>query len=245
MKAWQVGVDEAGRGPAIGPLVVCALSVPENDRRILRGIGVGDSKTFSKKRREDIHREIIANVESRGWRVGLIYCNAEKIDQWMETGTLNSLEVGLFVDAILQVTEGTSKCTIFLDACDVNAERFGTNISSQLGEKGSGFKIVSEHKMDSTEVVAGAASIIAKVNRDWAMKKLSSDTGIDLGSGYPSDPKTKLAIKELCRQKNLTNCIRRKWRNVERAWKEYHSESVPLRDNSEKLSSQSTLDEWN
>ena len=89
MKGWQVGVDEAGRGPAIGPLVVCALSVPENDRRILREIGVGDSKTFSKKRRENIHREIIANVESRGWRVGLIYCNAEKIDQCLDRFTEN------------------------------------------------------------------------------------------------------------------------------------------------------------
>jgi len=245
MVAWQVGVDEAGRGPAIGPLVVCALSLPLNDILILKKIGVDDSKKLSKMRRGEIHREIIANAASRDWGIGLVQCSAAKIDHWMETGTLNSLEVELFGDAILLAVGETPKCTIFLDACDVDAVRFGRNVSSQLGERGEGFRIISEHKMDSKEIVAGAASIVAKVNRDLAMEKLSRDLNIDLGSGYPSDPKTKQVIEELCEQKNLIDCLRRRWGNVDRTWKKFHHDSVPLRYSNEKQSYQSALDGWN
>lgn len=239
-----MGVDEAGRGPAIGPLVVCALSVPKNDRSILEELGVGDSKVLNKKRRMEVYMEIISNADSRGWKVGLIHCNAAEIDHWMETGTLNSLEVQLFAEAILLATDELSGCTLFLDACDVDEVRFARNVSSKIGEGCGPWEIYSEHKMDSKDVVTGAASIVAKVNRDISMEELSRELGIDFGSGYPSDPKTKLAIEDLCREKNLIDCLRRGWGNVERTWKEYNRESVPIRDASERRSYQSVLFRW-
>ena len=155
MGANHIGVDEAGRGPAIGPLVVCALSIPKEDTEILTELGVDDSKNLTRLKRESIHSKIIAISKSRGWEFSLILCDAERIDLWMETGTLNSLEV-----------------MAFSDACDVDAERFGRNVSSSLRQRGSGWKISSKHRMDSEDVVTGAASIIAKVNRDWEMEKL-------------------------------------------------------------------------
>ena len=51
MGAYLIGVDEAGRGPAIGPLVVCALSIPIGDRGILTEIGVDDSKNLTRLKR--------------------------------------------------------------------------------------------------------------------------------------------------------------------------------------------------
>ncbi len=71
MGAYHIGVDEAGRGPAIGPLVVCALCIPNEDRGILAEIGVDDSKNLTRRKRESIHSEIIAISESRGWKIGL------------------------------------------------------------------------------------------------------------------------------------------------------------------------------
>jgi len=132
MGAYHIGVDEAGRGPAIGPLVVCALSIPIGDRGILTEMGVDDSKNLTRKKRESIHSEIIDISESRGWKIGVIDCDAERIDLWMESGTLNSLEVVAFSDAIEEVAENSSEYSIFLDACDVDAERFGRNVSSAL-----------------------------------------------------------------------------------------------------------------
>ena len=96
MGAYHIGVDEAGRGPAIGPLVVCALSIPKEDRVILTELGVYDSKKLSKKKREAIHSEIIASSKSRGWRIGLVHCDPKRIDLWMESRTLNSGGMGIF-----------------------------------------------------------------------------------------------------------------------------------------------------
>ena len=245
MGAYHIGVDEAGRGPAIGPMVVCAISIPIGDRGILTEIGVDDSKNLTRQKRESIHSEIINISESRGWKIGVINCDAERIDLWMESGTLNSLEVLAFSDAIEEVVENSLEYSIFLDACDVDAERFGRNVSSSLTNKGIDWKIFSEHRMDSDDVVTGAASIIAKVNRDWAMDKLSQELGIDLGSGYPSDPKSKTAIEDLCREEPPPDCLRRKWKNVDRAWMIHHRKPIPSRSIRTHGGVQSALDEWN
>ena len=245
MGSYHIGVDEAGRGPAIGPMVVCALSIPIEDRGILTEMGVDDSKNLPRQKRESIHSEIIKISESRGWKIGVINCDAERIDLWMESGTLNSLEVLAFSDAIEEVAENSLEYSIFLDACDVDAERFGRNVSSSLTNKGVDWKIFSKHRMDSDDVVTGAASIIAKVNRDWAMDKLSQELGIDLGSGYPSDPKSKTAIEDLCRKALLPGCLRRKWKNVDRAWMMHHRTPIPSRSIGTPGGVQSALDEWN
>jgi ribonuclease HII len=245
MGVHHIGVDEAGRGPSIGPLVVCALSIPMEDRLILKNLGVDDSKILTKTKRESIHSEIIAISESKGWEIGLIHCDAVSIDLWMETGTLNSLEVKAFADAISKVTTDSLEFSLFVDACDVDAERFGRNVYSKLGEVGNECRIFSRHRMDSDDVVTGAASIIAKVNRDWAMEELSKELGIDLGSGYPSDPKSKIAVEELCRGDYPHECLRRKWKNVERAWLEHHQRPIPPRPIGHPSGVQSALDEWN
>jgi ribonuclease HII len=241
----HIGVDEAGRGPAIGPLVVCALSIPKEDRTILKNIGVDDSKRLNKDRRVSIHKEILSKSESRDWEIGVVHCDAARIDRWMENGTLNSLESKLFAEAISLATNISSECTLFLDACDVDAKRFGRSVSRDLGEKGNNCKIISEHRMDENEVITGAASIVAKVNRDSAMDRLSDELGIELGSGYPSDPKTKVAIQELCKEDNLNDCLRRKWRNVERAWMVNHRKPIPPRGEGQSGLFQTALDEWN
>ena len=55
---FHIGIDEAGRGPAIGPLVVCALAMPESEKEILKSIGVKDSKKISRQKREEIAERI-------------------------------------------------------------------------------------------------------------------------------------------------------------------------------------------
>ena len=72
--------------------------------------------------------------------------------------------------------------------------------------------------MDSSNTLVGASSIVAKVTRDNAMHELSKEIGIDLGSGYPSDPKTRSSINELIAGKNPHDCLRWTWSTVRRAW---------------------------
>ena len=77
---FHIGIDEAGRGPAIGPLVVCALAMPESEKEILRLIGVKDSKKITRKKREEMAERIYLEAENREWGIGIITCKASRID---------------------------------------------------------------------------------------------------------------------------------------------------------------------
>ena len=92
-----VGVDEAGRGPVLGPLVVAAVAVPADSLQRLIELGVDDSKTLSAAKREELN-EIICKEPN--WLVSIIECSPERIDLTMEKKTLNDLEVDLFGEAI-------------------------------------------------------------------------------------------------------------------------------------------------
>ena len=240
----EVGVDEAGRGPAIGPLVVCALCVPSSDRSVLNELGVDDSKKLSRKKREHVFGRICSISEERNWGIGLIICDAEKIDEWMVSGTMNTLETKLFAEAILEAAKGVRECKIIVDACDVNESRFGKGVSENLGDGWSVCEIVSKHGMDSEDVVVGAASIIAKVNRDSEIDKISREIGMDVGSGYPSDPKTKDAIEKLCRGVTPHGSLRWGWANVQRSWIKQNKMPMPRRSPEQGDWAQSTLVDW-
>ena len=194
----NIGVDEAGRGPVIGPLVVCAFASTSQSQ--LRELGVKDSKDLSKKKREELFailKEMPHNV---------VVCSPERIDI---SENLNNLEVELFAEALSIMPEGE----IMLDACDVNAERFAKNVS-RLSDK----FCHAEHKADENHPEVSAASIIAKVTRDRLIAEISNELGFDIGSGYPSDPKTKAAVIELVKGETPHDCLRCSWKTVENAW---------------------------
>ena len=244
MTEYSIGVDEAGRGPVIGPLIVCAISIPSNDYNILREIGARDSKALSKSRRESIYKLIHQEAIERNWNVGIIECEPFRIDHNNSVSNLNELEVTLFSEAIKNSNDNDESGCIFLDACDVNQERFGNNVKSKLGPSWSNWRIISEHSMDSSNSLVAASSIVAKVTRDNAMHELSKEIGIDLGSGYPSDPKTRSSINELIAGKNPHDCLRWTWSTVRRAWQEMHGTQVPIRHLSKGISSQTNIQHW-
>ena len=190
----KIGVDEAGRGSVIGPLVVCSFaSVSQTD---LIELGVKDSKDLSKKKREELYHILVKMPHN------IIICNPERIDN---SQNLNQLEVELFAESLSVMPEGE----IMLDACDVDATRFARNVSN-LSKRDCN----AEHKADENYPEVSAASIIAKVTRDNCVKQLSQDLDMDLGSGYPSDPKTKAAVKILSMGNYPHDCLRWSWKTV-------------------------------
>jgi len=209
----NIGVDEAGRGPVIGPLVVCAFASASQSH--LRELGVKDSKDLSVKRRNELF-PILSKMPHK-----VIICSPERIDN---SNNLNTLEVELFAEALAIMPEGE----IMLDACDVNANRFANNVSEL-----SGRVCYAEHKADENHPEVSAASIIAKVTRDRLVSEISEELGFDIGSGYPSDPKTKAAVIELIKGDKPHDCLRWSWKTVENAL----GRPPPLRPNA----SQQTL----
>ncbi len=213
------GGDEAGRGALIGPLVVAIVSVRKSSEHKLADIGVRDSKLLSRRRRESLYDAIKGIAQDV--KVSKIY--PKEINEAMRSGvSLNELEAMHFA-RLFDRLSGTVG-SLYLDSPDVIAERFGMRINmlskrptrikgiSQKGEKGVSYtKVIAEHKADSKYPVVSAASIIAKVERDWEIDRIADEVGIDLGSGYPADAYTIGAIKENLKSEALKRHIRQYW----------------------------------
>lgn len=224
-----IGVDEAGRGPVIGPLVICAFNIPKTDYSILEKIGIKDSKKITKKKRQKIYDILIENGTLRDWHITVNICNAYEIDIKREQMNINLLEVKLFAETICSVSIKRSEEDIYLDACDVIEERFGKLIRTKLGILWENNIIISKHKMDENNLVVAAASIIAKVTRDQEIEKISKGLDFEIGSGYPSDPKTIIAIREMVKGEYPHKDLRWSWKTTKVAWESQHKSKVPLR----------------
>jgi len=176
------GVDEAGRGPVLGPLIICGIAV-ESDKA-LKKLGVRDSKKLSPKRREELAAAIakIAKIE-------LVEISADEIDSLRKHMTMNELEAKAFAT----IVERLSPEIAYLDAADVDEENFGRAVMVGLKCKP---QIVSQHKADDTFPVVSAASIVAKVNRDRRVREIEREIGRPIGSGYQTDDTTMTFLKD-------------------------------------------------
>jgi ribonuclease HII len=203
----QAGIDEAGRGPVLGPLVVAGVAV--EDPAVLVELGCRDSKMLSPGRREAIDRQLRANPAVR---IEVRVIPAEVLDAERQRLSLNDIEVERFRD----IAQELPCDVLFIDAADVDAKRFGKAVARGLPRT---TKVISEHKADDTYPVVGAASIVAKVARDAAIaelaRRLERRLQMPLGSGYASDERTQLFLKAwLARFGDLPEGTRRSWATV-------------------------------
>lgn len=195
------GVDDAGRGSVLGPLVIAGISIEKNKIKHLVKIGVKDSKQLSPQSREKLYEQILSIVD--GYYVAKI--SPRIIDKSVNKNLLNQLEANYMAKVIKKLEGGAS----YVDSCDVNPKRFGLYISN-IAKTG---KIISSHHADRKYPVVSAASIIAKVSRDREIEKLRKNH--DLGSGYPSDSKTMGFIKNWISQNGgVPVFVRKSWKPV-------------------------------
>ena len=197
------GVDDAGRGSMIGPLVIAGISIEKKNISKLRKLGVRDSKKLSSKKRDLLYKEILKIVDS----YHVIRIPPRTIDKYVFEHNLNHLEAKKMAEVISNLNPDIS----YVDSCDVNAARFGREISD-LSNKS---KVKSYHYADSRFVVVSAASIIAKVSRDHSIMRLNKIS--NLGSGYPSDKKSVNYVKKIVSSKKpLPTSVRKSWKPVQK-----------------------------
>lgn len=199
-----MGVDEAGRGPVIGPLVICGAHLDKNAMPEIEAMGLKDSKKLTARKREAFTAQLKEMLDYE-----LIVLSPEAIDARVGTeDNLNVLEVNCFADAIRKAKPAVA----YVDACDVDAERFGYRIRQCLDFD---LEIVSCHEADSKYPIVSAASIIAKVHRDALIAGISEKLGEDVGSGYPNDPVTIEFLRNYYKKhKKMPDCARKSWKTV-------------------------------
>jgi ribonuclease HII len=112
----------------------------------------------------------------------------------------------------------------YVDAADVIAPRFGENIKKKYTRE---ITITSEHEADIRYPIVSAASILAKVQRDMLVKEMGEKIGKDLGSGYPSDPKTIFFLENWVNENgSLPDFARSSWETSRRILGKYGSSQV-------------------
>jgi ribonuclease HII len=210
-----LGVDEAGRGSVLGPLVVGAFCCTEDRLGALRETGVRDSKRLTPRRREEVYSLLPGVGECRS-----VSLTPRRIDRYVARGGLNELELVAFAELVSEFRPDVA----YVDACDPVAERFGRRLEELAG---SGIRIVSRHKADRDFPVVSAASVVAKVRRDGALAALCRASGETLGSGYPSDPETKACVARHVRDGGaVPTWMRRSWETVQRVKREHPARTL-------------------
>ena len=196
------GVDEAGRGSMLGPLVVAGVVMGEDRIKYLSKLGVKDSKRLSPKSRQILYHKIIEIVDD----YSIMWVHPRSIDASVRLHRLNILEAKYMARIISRLDSDVS----YVDSCDVNSTRFGNRVSDL-----SGHEVKSYHHADQKFLVVSAASILAKVSRDSAIARLRKLH--DLGSGYPSDRTTVRFVTQYYQiHQSMPSFVRKSWKPVKR-----------------------------
>ncbi|RLE48780.1 MAG: ribonuclease HII [Candidatus Methanomethylicota archaeon] len=202
------GIDEVGRGPVIGPMVIAGVSIASHDLEKLKLMGVKDSKKLTHPARIRLAEEI----KKIAIRYELVEIPVEVIDRNLLKGVnLNMLEAKFMA----LIIEKLKPDEAYIGSVDVNADRFKKMIEQHLTKLSVKLN-VSHHAEDEYPVVA-AASILAKCRREEIINELKQRVG-DFGSGYPHDPKTKeFLIKWVKEHGALPPFARKTWKTSKKA----------------------------
>ena len=137
------GVDEAGRGPIAGPVVIASCILPLN----YRIPGLNDSKQLSKKKREELYKEIVKHAVS----YKIIFVSAKEVDE----SNIYSVTQEAMKEALLSLDIKPEYALIdFMPIKDID-------IPTKSITHG-----------DALSASIAAASILAKVSRDEYMAKM-------------------------------------------------------------------------
>ncbi len=219
-KLFISGIDEAGRGSILGPLVIASVTADKKTIRKFSRIGIKDSKQLSPRNREAFAKIIMDESEN----VIVSKLSEKKIDKSVRLRKeylrnknfivsnkiigLNELEAY----SMSKIINNLDSHSVYVDSCDVKPERFRKRIENYLNKN---IKIHSRHKADEKFIIVAAASVIAKYTRDREIVKLERRFG-NIGSGYPSDPITRIFLQKwLKNHRDKPEFARKSWKTWE------------------------------
>jgi len=196
------GIDEAGKGPVIGPLVVCGVMCDEETAELLKDMGVKDSKKLDRERREELYDTIKSLC-----KVKVLKISVEDLNRLMENMSINEV----LKKAYVEIIRSLKPKVVYIDCPDVNVERFKHEM-----EERTGVEVFASHKADEIYPIVSMASIVAKVERDFEIDRMKEIYG-DFGSGYPSDPRTIEFLRSYLREnKSFPPIVRKRWKTLKR-----------------------------
>ena len=199
------GVDEAGRGSVIGPLVVAGIGIMESKLPRLSALGLKDSKSLSRATRRLLFSKIVGIADY----ICVCMLSTREIDESVQIKGLNKLEA----EAMAAVINEMQPDNVYVDCCDIKPLRYASILEKYI-VCGHAYKLYSLHHADSLVGVVSAASIVAKVIRDNQIYEIRRSFN-DIGSGYPSDKWTINFIKNwILKFGEPPEFVRKSWKPV-------------------------------
>ena len=220
-----LGIDDAGRGPLIGPMILAGVLVNPEQDKILKRHSIRDSKIIVHSERIKLSKLIKEN----SLNIKTEKLTPKEIDLGITTGTnLNTLEAQKMAKIINEINKGKytkEKIKVIVDCPSVNI-KIWTNVLLKYILVKSNLDVVCEHKADANHVSVSAASIIAKVQREEEVEKIKKEflSYGDIGSGYPSDPLTKEFLKKNGKVLKDSGVFRKTWQT----WKNLFPEKSQM-----------------
>lgn len=223
---YLIGIDDAGRGPILGPMFLAGVLIKETDQSFLKELGAKDSKLLTHPQRIKIAEEIRKKVIS----LEVVESSPAEIDIAVDGGVnLNTLEAKKSADIINKLNNGKDKIKVIVDCPSVNTEAWKNKMLSFV-KRTENLDVRCEHRADFNHPVVSAASILAKVAREDSVAKIKKEFG-NIGSGYPSDPTTIEFIKSVGIKLAETGIVRTSWAT----WKNlYPSASSKIKKSNQK-----------
>ena len=212
-----LGIDDAGRGPVIGPMALAGCLVNEELEQEFKNLGIKDSKQILPRKREELAETI--KEKAITFEITLTF-PAEITDKNKLGINLNTLEAQKSAEIINKINKRQGKIIVYIDCPSPNIKAW-TKTLEQYVENKENLEIHCEHKADINHISCSAASVLAKTTRDAEIEKIKKKIGADFGSGYPSDPVTCKFLKENSGKFKEEGIFRETWST----WKKVCSDS--------------------
>ncbi len=203
-----LGIDDAGRGPVLGPMILTGVIIESKEEKIIQSWGAKDSKLLTPKKRGEIKEKI-----KKQFKYHIEITQPKEID---ESSNLNYLEAIKTAKIINKLTKNLNeKVKVIVDCPSVNIQAWSNDVQLLI-KNPKIIQLSCEHKADLNHPVVSAASIIAKEKREDKIYKLKLQLKKDFGSGYPADPKTKEFIAENFNNEKYKHIIRFSWNTIKK-----------------------------
>jgi len=198
-----IGIDDAGRGPVIGPMVLTGVMIEKENEALIKEMGAKDSKLlFLKKRKK------IADILRKDYDYHYEISEPEEIDNFPNLNNLEAIKTGIIINYFMK--DLNEKVKVIVDCPSINTVSWSEFLMETIVKKNL-VELHCEHKADYNYPIVSAASIISKETREDLIAKLREDLGVDFGSGYPADPKTKNFLVKTFGDKKYDSIIRKSW----------------------------------
>ncbi|SRR3989344_1605175 len=211
------GIEEAGRGPVIGPLIMVGLAMEKRHLEKLKALGVKDSKQLTIKQIQ-ILKEQILKIPNKHI---ILRIQPKEIDDAVDGNNslnLNWLEARKTAELLNQLNPNTA----YIDCPSPNINAYKSYIRRLL--KNKEIELIPEHKADIKYPIVSASSIIAKCIREEEVAKIEKIVKQSIGSGYPSNPICQKFLKE--NHDKYPQFVRHSWASYKNIIKEKHQKSL-------------------